>query len=402
VNIRRTLPPAAAPLTFSDLARCLRDVFGSTVEERIKEEFREYFGTRKVYFVSSGKAALLLILNALRRLRNRRKIVVPAYTCYSVPSAILKAGFEVVPCDIEEHTLDFDYQCLSKLTDDDTLCVVPTHLFGIPSDMRRVREVCSRVGAHVVEDAAQAMGGVAGGRALGTIGDVGFFSLGRGKCVTSISGGVILTADEEISASVERELSMLETESFGSRLLGLVEAVIYVAFLHPNLYWLPDGLAFLEIGKTKFIPDFTIRILGDLKLKILQGWKIRLESSNRNRSKMGTAYADRLGLRGLLPMYSSEIPFLRFPVFAADPWRKEYLCKCGHRLGVSPMYPAAIGTLEQVRREGAIFEGKSADRVASTLVTLPTHEFVRERDFEDLCELVAGNLAEITPTARNG
>ena len=75
----------------------------------------------------------------------------------------------------------------------------PTHLFGIPSDVDRTRRICEEKGIFLVEDAAQAMGVEHGGRKLGTLGDVGFFSLGRGKNISCGSGGIILTSSADIA-----------------------------------------------------------------------------------------------------------------------------------------------------------------------------------------------------------
>ena len=99
-----------------------------------ESEIREYFGSESVFLVSSGKAALVLILHALSSLRSRRKVLIPAYTCYSVPSAIVRSGLEIVLCDVNPDTLDFNYDRLEFLADEETLCVIPTHLFGICSE----------------------------------------------------------------------------------------------------------------------------------------------------------------------------------------------------------------------------------------------------------------------------
>lgn len=55
--------------------------------------------------------------------------------------------------------------------------------------MDNLLRLCRERGTYVVEDAAQVMGGTYKGKKLGTLGDVGFFSLGRGKNITCGSGG---------------------------------------------------------------------------------------------------------------------------------------------------------------------------------------------------------------------
>ena len=371
----------------------IRGLFDPEGLVKIEKEFKEYFGVKHVYFVSSGKAALVVILQALKTGSSRRKVVVPAYICYSVPSAVIKAGLDVVPCDIDECTLDYDFDRLSELVDGNTLCVIPNHLFGVPSNIGRIRKICGGVGAYVVEDAAQAMGMNIGEKALGTLGDVGFFSFGRGKNITCLSGGVILTSSDEIAGRIERNWSRLGEEPWGVRFLAIFEAIFLVVFIHPWLYWLPAGLPFLGLGETKYYEDIPIHRLGTFKAGLLRGWRIRLETFNRHRTAISLRYMDFFGLRNKYPIYSDGIPFLRFPVFATDPETKKELCARGKRKGISPMYPDTIANLGPVRGNKGDLHCHHAERVAKTLLTLPTHVLLREMDHIEVCGLVRGRLA---------
>ena len=164
--------------------------------------------------MSSGKAALAVALLAMRSLSPRRKVILPAYTCFSVPSAIVKAGLEPVPCDIAPGTFDYDDAKLSLLLDDGVLCVISVHLFGIPSNTARVKQMCAGRGIFVVEDAAQAMGVSQDGVMLGTRGHVGFFSLGRGKNLTCGTGGLIVSNRDDVCEAVGRVVETLAPVGF--------------------------------------------------------------------------------------------------------------------------------------------------------------------------------------------
>ena len=182
MKIGRTLPPAAAPLSWRDIWHGVTGSLTPGRAHRAREaEIRCEFGVRHVFLVSSGSAALALALIALRSRSTRTEVIIPAYTCFSLPAAILKAGLQPVPCDIDPVTFDFDHTLLRQTMTGRTLCVVGHHLFGIPSDMARLRAICDSNGTFLIEDAAQAMGVELDGRKLGTMGDVGVFSLGRGR-----------------------------------------------------------------------------------------------------------------------------------------------------------------------------------------------------------------------------
>jgi perosamine synthetase len=379
------MPPAAAPVAAGDLFRGISAIAAEEAVGRVEQELREYFGTEAAFLVSSGKAALALILKGLSRLSPRRRVVIPAYTCYSVPSAVLKAGLAIELCDVDPDTLDFDFSALERLADERTLCVLPTHLFGIPSDVARVRRICGARGILVVEDAAQAMGVVHEGRKLGTLGDAGFFSLGRGKTVTCGSGGVILTSSKEIAASVRALHAALGREPSAARARSIIDAVLMRAFLNPSFYWLPDGMPFLGIGETRFLPDFPMCRLSGFKAGMLETWRARMEEQNRCRERNGRYFVDALGLRAE-GIYSRAIPFLRFPVVAESPKDKTDACASLRHLGVSPMYPGSINRITELQDHFAGSEYPGAERIAATLFTLPTHVLLTDRDRRAVCE----------------
>ena len=229
----RTIPPAAAPVSTRDLFRGISGLFGDGYLGKFENEIRGYFGSEFVFLASSGKASLVLILKGLSSLRPRKKVLIPAYTCYSVPSAIVKSGLEIALCDVDPDTLDFDYPQLERLADDQTLCIVSTHLFGIPSDVERTRRICEEKGIFLVEDAAQAMGVEHAGRKLGTLGDVGFFSLGRGKNISCGSGGIILTSSADIAESIRKFHRELKREPARECSRSVAEAFFMKVFLNP-------------------------------------------------------------------------------------------------------------------------------------------------------------------------
>jgi perosamine synthetase len=382
----RTIPPAAAPVSTRDLFRGISGLFGDGYLGKLENEIRAYFGSEFVFLASSGKASLVLILKGLSSLRGRKKVLIPAYTCYSVPSAIVKSGLEIALCDVDPDTLDFDYAQLERLADDKTLCIVSTHLFGIPSDIDRTRRICEEKGIFLVEDAAQAMGVEHAGRKLGTLGDVGFFSLGRGKNISCGSGGIIITSSLEIAESIREFHSELKREPAGESARNLAEALFMKVFLNPSLYWFPAGLPFLGIGETKFLPDFPMYRFSDSKAGMLGSWREKLEEYNRCRMENGRHYTKALALRGERKMYSLDLPYLRFPLYAGDPQGKIQACERGKALGASPMYPGSINRIEQIREQVAGSVCPGAERIAGTLMTLPTHVYLTAEDRSRICE----------------
>ena len=200
MRMQRHLAPTAAPVSVADLGRAILGLFqAQRYRLRLETELKRYFGVGHVFLLSSGKAALATIVEAFAATSSRRKVVIPAYTCFSVPSAIMRVGCEVMLCDVDPHTLDFDFDHLQRIVDNQTLCIVSPHLLGQTADIRRAKAIANPWEVPVIEDAAQAMGRKTTEGWVGTMGDVGFFSLGRGKNVTAGSGGVIVTSSSDLA-----------------------------------------------------------------------------------------------------------------------------------------------------------------------------------------------------------
>ncbi len=403
MRIRRTLPPVAAPLRLRDLWSGFKGFFaGDRYFRRLEDGIREYFGVRHVWFASSGKAALYLILRSLKSLRpGRPEVLIPAYTCFSVPSAIVRAGLKVALCDIDASSLDFDGTLLKKSINANTLCVMPNHLFGIPSRMEGIMDLCRDRGVFVLEDAAQAMGGIRDGKMLGTIGDVGFFSLGRGKPVTCGSGGIIVTNSDVMACAIEEEFLRLSSPGKGEDVREYIKAVMMSLFVHPSLYWIPAVLPFLKLGRTFFDSQFPVTRLSPVKAGLGLDWEKRLERSINVRRQRASALCRSLGVAGWVDG-AFPLPYLRLPVIVGSRDLKKSICAAAVKkgLGITGMYPSAINEVPEIAGQFSGRQFPVARLVAERLITVPVHEFVSERDQEEMVRLLTAPqcAAMVCPT----
>ncbi len=183
----------------------------------------------------SGSAAFYVALRTLAaREPKRRSVVIPAFTCPLVPIAIRQAGLEPRLCDLDAGHFDFDPERLGDACDDDTLAVVPTHLGGRVADVPLARAFAERVGAFVVEDAAQALGALRDGRSVGMLGDIGFFSLAAGKGLSIYEGGLLVTRDPSLGAGLAETTRALIRHKPAWEYRRIVELLGYAAMYRPR------------------------------------------------------------------------------------------------------------------------------------------------------------------------
>ncbi|MGC3976650.1 MAG: aminotransferase class V-fold PLP-dependent enzyme [Nitrospira sp.] len=385
MRVQRTLPPSAAPIDWRDLVEGLVGLVRPHVTmQRLQAEFRAHFGVKHVWFVSSGKAALTLILRALHTLSPRRQVVVPGYTCFSVPSAVVRAGLSIRLCDMNPNTFDLDFLQLAEVTDSDVLCVLATHLLGIGVDVPRIADMCHPKGIFVVEDVAQAFGGERDGKPFGSLGDVSFLSFGRGKNITCGSGGAILTNDDRIGEALAREYGQLPDESLAGRIINWLEVAVTQLLIHPSRFWFPAGLPFLKLGETKFYTDFPITRMDSVRAGLLRRWQKRLSRSTASRVDHSEQIC-RVVPSHVQPVTSSgpgQSVYLRFPLLMRSKQAKDALCRrsAEQGLGISALYPCAVKQIAEL--SGTLFSQQvpESTMIGERLVTLPTHEFVSDGD----------------------
>ncbi|MEP7151061.1 MAG: aminotransferase class V-fold PLP-dependent enzyme [Nitrospira sp.] len=394
MKVQRTLPPSAAPINWRDLVHGLVSLLRpQTTMRRLEAEFREYFGVKHVWFVSSGKAALSLILQALHSLSGRQKVVIPGYTCFSVPSAVVRARLSVALCDVDPRSFDLDYDQLTQMADSTVLCVLATHLLGIGVDVPRIVEICRQRGIFVVEDVAQAFGGDRDGRPFGTMGDVAFLSFGRGKNISCGSGGAILSNDDRIGEAITHEYARLPEESVLGMLKNWLEVAATQMLIAPSCYWLPAGLPFLKLGETKFDTDFLVTRMDSVRAGLLRGWKERLVHATASRVTRAEQVLRLLAsspVQPIKPSPRSHSVYLRLPLLMRSKQEKDALCQASveQGLGMSSLYPSSVQYIAELRTALESQPVPQATMIAERLVTLPTHELLSGADLARMCSAV--------------
>ena len=430
MHIGRTLPPAAAPIGIAEFVSGICGILrGDKEPERFQSSLKQHFGVKHCFLVSSGKAAFALVLLALKELfPGRDDVLIPAFTCFSVPSSVLRAGLKIRLCDLHPDTLDFDIEPLSATlskaprpgqgnvaavdnvgnllgnapgaaNDSETshgrvLAVVPTHLFGFPSDVPRLRRLIQDPAVTIVEDAAQAMGETWDGRKLGTLGDVGFFSLGRGKAFSTVEGGVILTNRDDIAEVLNRLVGKLPCYGPWQVVTLIAKAAGLMLLARPLLFWIPRSLPFLRLGETPFEPHFEMLRMSSFQAGLAARWGERLQQMRDARKanvKRWLEILEEIGDRGSCFQHAQSRGLLRFPIRIRDTQRREFVLQESARsgAGIMPVYPESINHLPALRGE---IRGKSfpvAESCARELVTLPTHEYLTPKDVTAIRRLLS-------------
>ena len=224
----------------------------------LEEKLASFLGVDETQVECSGTAALVVGLEALKMLSDRKYVVISAYTCPWVALAVIKANLIPVLADSQPSYFDFCEKSLKSVVSHQTLAVVHTHLAGRVADVEKTIAVAKSVGAFVVEDAAQSLGAKLHHKSVGTFADLGFYSLGVGKGLTIFSGGVLVTGNLEIRKAMRRFSDSLPPSYF-MELRRVIELIAYYILYRP----LGMSLAFGHHLRNKLKRGNLIQAVGD-------------------------------------------------------------------------------------------------------------------------------------------
>ena len=168
--------------------------FVRTFEER----FAEMLGVRKAYACASGSAAIHTAVAAIDP-EPGDEIVTTGITDMGALAPILYQGAIPVFADVDPRTYNVTAQTLETVLSERTRAIVVTHLFGNPCDMKPIMELARSRSIPVIEDCAQSFLARSNNELVGSLGDIGCYSLQQGKHITTGEGGIVTTNDEQLA-----------------------------------------------------------------------------------------------------------------------------------------------------------------------------------------------------------
>lgn len=234
-----------------------KGAFVKTFEER----FAAAIGARHAYACASGSAAVHTAVAALDPEPGDEIITTPI-TDMGALAPILYQGAIPVFADVDPETYNVTAASIEARMSERTRAVVVTHLFGNPCDMHEIMELARARNVPVIEDCAQAFLAEHRGQRVGTIGDIGCFSLQQGKHITTGEGGVVTTNDDELA----RRMFLFINKAWG---YGDQNPDHYFLALNYRMSELAGAVALAQLDKLDFSVESRVRMAELLTAKLL-------------------------------------------------------------------------------------------------------------------------------------
>lgn len=356
------LPPAETRLSAHALA-------GGYLESSsdFAETLNRLLGVNNCVLANSARTLLYLLFCFLKSRAGTEKteVLIPGYTCYTVPAAAVKAGLKVCLYDMDPYTFQPDADDAAKKMGPATLAVVGQHLLGIRSDMAGLAKAARQNNIYCIEDSAQLLKAQGPETQPQPGPDFTLYSFGRGKPLPLGAGGALTSAR---SKDLTKFTGSLKADSRTMRDGFLPFAVRF--FSHPRLYWLLEKLP-LGLGSTIYDPDFAVGPMPRLYRRMGVRAVKELENLNNHRQAISRIYRDFFAGKTSSGPAEPVSTCLRYPFFV----RNQKAAPRLFNLGVRQLYPLALCDLPELQKNTAPHRADTpgARKIAEKLVTLPTH-----------------------------
>jgi dTDP-4-amino-4,6-dideoxygalactose transaminase len=392
------------------LLRPGRLVDGPRIRE-YERAFAERIGATDAVSFASGRLGLYFILKALG-VGPGDEVLVQVPTHIVVANAIRFTGATpiYVDCTTSDYNMDLDVAA-ARITPRSRVLVLQ-HTFGIPVDLDAAQALAAEHGLDIVEDCVHALGSRSNGRPLGSFGRAAFFSTEETKTISSAMGGMAVTSDAELAASLRR---FQEQCSAPTRLMvarHLVQQVVYHLATHPAIHRFTEPIydrarKRLQLGITpgttsasetggRRPSDYEMRFSNGQATVALRQLR-RLDANVAHRRTIAARYIEELPTLGFTipaPPAGSDPVYVRFPIRVAD---REEADRVADRRFVLGRWFNSVLQLSNHPGVAGYVPGTCprAEQLTSELMNLPTHPRMTEADLPGLFEL----LGRIRPAA---
>lgn len=394
-----------ALLAFKILLQPWRWKRGAAIQ-KLEKEFSRIFQKQQAFAFNSGRSALLTILHSFALPQNSQ-VLVSGFTCNAAVNPILWSHLKPQFIDVKED-LNISFKNLEEKTNQNCRVVLVQHTFGLPVPMGQIKNFASRHHLIIVEDVAHALGGEFHHQKLGSFGEAAFFSFGRDKVISSVAGGLALTADSGLAKKIktfQKESPFPSYFWIAQQLLHPILTYFIIKPAYPfgelgrwillvmqKLHILSKAVSKQEKrgGQPKSFPQKMPNALAILALHQLK----KLNRFNKHRAKIAKIYDQEIKVPEVIkPRFVPGRIYLKYPLILLSASATKKILRDLRKKKIflydgwqnSPIVPSDTSLEAMTYTRNLCPE---AEKISHRLINLPTHINVSAQEAHRLAALI--------------
>jgi dTDP-4-amino-4,6-dideoxygalactose transaminase len=174
------------------------EFFGGKYVRELETVWSKQFDVKYSISCNSATSALIMAVGALE-IGPGDEVIVPPYTMSATSTAILFYNAIPIFVDIENDMFCLDASLIEKAITPNTKAIITVDIHGQSSNIKEIMKIAKKHNLKVISDSSQAPGAKTYGKYVGTLADIGVFSLNRHKNIQCGEGGMAVTNDKELS-----------------------------------------------------------------------------------------------------------------------------------------------------------------------------------------------------------
>lgn len=231
------------------------------ITEKFEKKLESKIKSKNILTVNSCTSGINLVLETLN-LKPGDEVITTLLTFISTIHSLHKLKLKIKFIDINKEDFSMNVNELKKNISKKTKLVLVNHYGGIPSDTKKIIQVCKKRKIFVLEDAATALGAKLGKNYIGSFNNVtSVFSLQANKIITTGEGGIISTSNKNLAKK------LMEKSLNGFKKNDVVNHGFKYNFSDINA-----SLGLIQLKKLKSFINYRskLRLIYDKNLKILE------------------------------------------------------------------------------------------------------------------------------------
>lgn len=184
--------------------------------QQFEKALAEYLGVEYISVFTNGTLPLITALQALGL--KKGEVITTPYSFVATTHSIWWNQLKPVFVDVEPTTGNIDPAKIEAAITENTVAIMPVHVYGQPCDNERIDAIAKRHNLKVIYDAAHAFGVCKKGKSILEWGDVSTLSFHATKVFGTIEGGALICHSAEMKHQIDN------LKNFGFRGEIVVEA----------------------------------------------------------------------------------------------------------------------------------------------------------------------------------